>query len=419
VRLPQANFLGYLKAGDATPVHDPSEAVVAALSAPIGTPLLRRMVRPGARVALVVPDRTRPMPLNAILRPVLEELERGGVASHAITIVVALGSHRPMTAVELSAMLGEDVVRQYRVENHDWAAGDLVDLGVTPLGIPIRVNRTVWEADVKVGISSVKPHRSAGWSGGGKIIDPGVCGAETVGMTHWRSVAYTAEQILGIAENPIRHEIERVAERVGLGFSVNVVLNRHGGLVHASAGHPVLAHRAAVPAADALYRVASGERADVLISGTAPWARDLWAGVAGLFLAEYFVRPGGTVVVAAPCPDGIAAHHPEILEFGYRPPKEIEALVNAGRFTDLAAASHMAVVGGVLFDMGVGCTLISDGISQSVSEKLGLRWSASVQEATDAAVARYGSHARVLVCRAEDVADMLVLPRRESRDVAA
>lgn len=419
VKLPRAYFMGSLKAGDAPPLADPREVVVAALRQPVGALPLHRLVRPGDRIAVVVPDRTRPMPLPEILAPVLDELARGGAARDAVTLVVALGSHRAMTPAELADMLGDEITRAYRVVNHDWAAPDLVDLGVTPLGIPIRVNRTVWEADLKIGISSVKPHRSAGWSGGGKIIDPGVCGADTVGMTHWRSVAFTADQILGVAENPIRHEIEKVADRVGLGFSVNAVLNRHNQLVHVSAGHPVQSHRAAVPHAEALYRVAPPRRANVLISGTASWAADLWAGVAGLFLAEYFVQPSGTVVVAAPCPDGIAPHHPEILEFGYRPPQEIEAMVGAGRFSDLAAASHMAVVGGVLFGMNVGCTLVSDGISHEVASRLGLEWAHTVQDAVDAALARYGAQARVLVCQAEDVADMLVLPRAPSDERTA
>ncbi len=419
IGLPEANFLGSLMAGDAEPVADTREAVVAALRRPIGTFPLEQLVRSGTRVALIVPDRTRPMPLIEILPPILDALRRGGVAPNDITVVVALGSHRAMTDAELADMLGDRTLLNYRVVNHDWAASDLVDLGTTDLGIPIKVNRTVWEADVKIGVSSVKPHRAAGWSGGAKIIDPGVCGAETVGATHWQSVQFTADQILGVAENPIRLEMEKVAARVGLDFSVNVVLNRHNRLVDVRAGHFVQAHRAAVPAAERMYRVAARDRADILVSGTAPWAADLWAGVAGLFLAEHFVKPGGTVVLAAPCPDGIAPHHPEILEFGYRPFKEIEAMVKAGRFADLAAASHMAVVGGVLFEMGVHCTLISDGISREVTSTLGLDWASSLQEAFDAAMNRHGVQARVLACQAEDVADMMVLPRGQETQAVA
>jgi hypothetical protein len=125
------------------------------------------------------------------------------------------------------------------------------------------------------------------------------------------------------------------------------------------------------------------------------------------------------VVLAAPCPDGIAAHHPEILEFGYRPPEEVAAMVRAGRFADLAAASHIAVVGGVLFGMGVRCTLVSDGISRDVAARLGLGWAPSTQEALDAALSRHGPRARVLVCEAEDVADMMVLPRGKEKHAVA
>jgi hypothetical protein len=238
-------------------------------------------------------------------------------------------------------------------------------------------------------------------------------------MTHWRGVRFSADEIMGVADNPVRREIERVATRVGLDFSLNAVLNRRNQLVDVKAGHHVAAHRAAVAVADPLYRVAPSARADVLIGGSASWASDLWSGIGAVFLGERFVRPGGTVVAAAPCPDGVAPHHPEILQYGYRPLAEIEAMVDAGRFSDLAAASHMTVVGRVRFGMGVRCILVSDGLGRDVVERLGLEWAPSLQEAVDRALAPYTQPVTVYACQAEDVADMMVLPRKDRGPVAA
>ncbi|HHY47480.1 MAG TPA: nickel-dependent lactate racemase [Firmicutes bacterium] len=411
ISIPAGSLLGIPKVHDVPAIGDPVQAIIESLRNPAGSKRLKDLASPGKRVALIVPDLTRPMPLKMVVPAVLEELNLAGVDDSDITIVLALGTHRPMTHEEIRAMLGTEVLSKVRVVNHNWSdPNNLIDMGTTQLGTPIKVNRLVYEADLKIGIGSVKPHRSAGWSGGGKIIDPGVCGSETIGWTHWRSVDFAAQDIMGKVDNPIRREMEAVAGQVGLDFIVNVVLNRHDEIAFVSSGHFVLAHRECVEFAEKMYRVDLPGKADILISGAGPWATDFWAAVAGLFMAEFLVRDGGTVVLAAGCPDGIAPEHPEILKFGYPRFEEIKALVETGQIQDLSAASHMALTSRILWGKQVECILVSRGIDKETATKLGLSWADSPQEAVDRAFAKHGSGARAYVLPADDIADTLVLP---------
>ena len=150
-----------------------------ALKAPIGVVPFSELLRGGEHLVLIVDDITRPTPVDQILPIVLEELEVE-LKRVKVTILIALGTHRKMTHAEIQQKIGSQIVASYPVLNHEWDdEGALFDLGVTPNGTPIKINRLIQEADVCLGIGVILPHNLAGWSGGGKIIQPGVCGKET------------------------------------------------------------------------------------------------------------------------------------------------------------------------------------------------------------------------------------------------
>lgn len=411
ISIPAESLLGIPRAHDVPEMVDSMQAIARSLADPIGVEPLKRLVAPGKRVALIVPDQTRPMPLRMIVTVILNELNLAGLRNDSITIVLALGTHRPMTQVEIETMVGVDVASSVRIVNHNWSNPDaLIDLGVTPSGTPIQVNRFVCEADVKIGIGSVKPHRSAGWSGGGKIIDPGVCGSDTIGWTHWRSVNFESSEIMGNVNNPIRDEIEHVAGMVGLDFITNVVLNRDNKIASVSSGHFIMAHRKCVEFAEKMYRVSLPRNADILISGMGSWAPDFWSAVASLFMAEFLVKDGGTVVLVASCPDGISPEHPEILKFGYPRFETVQFLVETGQIRNLSAASHMALTSRILWMKGIECILVSRGIDEKTSLEVGLSWAGSPQEAVDRAFKKHGPSAKAYVLPGDNIADTLVFP---------
>jgi len=412
VKIPSQSFSSVLQASDSPPLKNIKEAIKRSLKNPCNSKPLKKLVVPGNKILIIIPDLTRRMPLKLIIPIYFDELLSAGIQYKDITLLIALGTHRPMTQIEIKELVGKEVIKKVKIINHNWIDNSqLVDMGITRLGTPIKVNRLVFDADFVIGIGSVKPHRTAGWSGGGKIIDPGVSGSETVGLTHWRSIKFEASDIMGKVDNPMRNEIEKVAEEAGLNFITNVVLNRNNEISFVSSGHFISAHRECVKFADKIYRINIPEKADILIAGIGIWANDFWA-VPLLFTAEFLVKNNGTVVLFAKCPDGISPEHPDIIKYGYIGYKKIKDLVESGQLKDLCAAAHMVIFSEVILNKGIDCILVSEGVSKKVASKLGLSWAESPDEAIKQAYSKYkNKNSKTYIITGDNVVDTLILPR--------
>ena len=375
--------------GFGVPPADDAATIEAALDAPHGSASLEEIAR-GARDALIlVPDRTRPGPWPSATEIVAQRLEAAGVRRERITLLIATGTHRPMRHDELVRTLGRTVLERYSVHSHDHTdAASLVHLGTTPLGTPIDVNRRLIDADIVVGIGSVKPHRVAGWSGGAKLVQPGVTSNATTSATHWLSARYPAPEIIGVTENPVRHEMEDVARRAGLDFSLNVVLNPAYCLVHACAGDFVAAHRAAVTLARPGYGVAIERLADLVIAANPPQFRDMWAVGSGPNEAELVIREGGAILTLLDVPEGVSLHHPEVERWGYgRTYAQVAELVAEGRISDLNAAAHLEHAGGKLWRKRLTWYAWAPAIPDELLEQLGAVACRTPQVAIDRALA--------------------------------
>jgi len=390
--------LPQMRSGQAVP--DVASAVAEALAAPLGTPSLQELTRGRRDAVLLVPDHTRTSPLPQMLPPVLAELQAGGLRPEQVTIIVATGTHRSMTEEELHGHLGPDICSRFHVLNHEWQdEANLVDLGQTPHGTPVVVNRLYDKADLKVALGSAKPHMVVGWGGGAKIVQPGVGGGFTTGATHWASASTMGREITGRVETSIRHEIEAAADLSGLDFLLNDASNPQGEVIGFCAGDFRLAFRRcvgmALAANDYLFALdPPPERADILLCGTG--GTDMWnGGTAGMVTAEYLLKPGGTVIQFAPCSEGVARQHPEVARWGYRPYREVQALAEGGEITDLVAAAHMVHSGRVLDELGCRCILFSDGLSREEVERLNLVWAPSPQAALDLALEWQGTKATI------------------------
>lgn len=399
VRVPRRSLLPVSELRCAPPLVDLTGAVRRALKEPIGTARLWEMAAGRRSCAVVVPDRTRWTPVAAMLPPLLDELAAGGLGPEQVTILVAVGTHRLMTNDELRSHLGPPTVDRYRVLNHDRRDGrGLVHLGATARGTPIVVNRLYYEADLKVALGSVKPHGVAGWGGGAKILQPGLGDAQGTGASHWLSAQGMGRDVIGRVESEVRQDIEEAADRIGLDFLLQGAPNSREEMVGFFAGDFRQAFRRAVACSlagsDFFFTVDPGRRADILLAGTT--GLDMWnGGTAGLWLAEYLVRPGGTVVQFAPCSEGVASQHPEVARFGYRSLSETEALLASGALSDRVAAAHMVHGGRVLDRLGVRCILFSEGLDRQEVERLRLVYAPSAQEAVDMALVRHGAHATI------------------------
>ena len=393
LRIPTANLAWVVGPKDVPPVADLPEAVRAAIRSPIGTPRLAGLVaRHGPDTVILVDDGTRSTPQRLILPVLLDELNEAGVADRDVTVLIARGTHREMSEAECVARYGEGVMARVRVENLSHDPADFVDLGVTPMGVPMFVSRRYLESDLSIAVGNIIPHMYAGWAGGAKMVQPGVTNALTTAKTHLMAGPRVYE-ILGRVDNPVRREMEQIAVESGLKFIVNVVLNRDGGVVAVVAGDVVAAHRAGVEIARPIYTVDVEERPDIVVASSHPADRDLWQGVKPLNNCAMLVRDGGTLILLLPAPEGIAPDHPQMVELGQTPGGVVWDMVERGEIADgVAAATYLAL------DQSrrrIDVTMVSEGISASEAARIGLTATRDFDEALAAALSRHGGRARI------------------------
>lgn len=338
------------------PVEDEVEEIKRSLLHPFGSRTLSQMVKAGDKVAIIVSDYTRPTPTGRILGPVLAELHDRGVPAEHITIVIACGLHEPSPLSSLTIMLGQDVLDRYKVINHNADDSEnLVLVGHTSQGIPVRINKIVKEADVRISIGSIDPHRFAGWSGGAKNILPGVAARETVNAHH--ILLQNPAVGLGRTEgNPFREQLEEAARLAKLDLIINVVLTATKKIASIVAGDLVAAHRAGVEFAHRRMQVNVKQRADVVIAspGGSPRDGEFWQ-TEGKCLGPVadVVKEGGIVIAVAQCLKGVG--NDEFAQYlssmDYREMKEAletgpfsMALAKAYKFAKLAEKATVYLV---------------------------------------------------------------------------
>jgi nickel-dependent lactate racemase len=291
-------------------VADPPAALTAAIRSPLGRPPLRELVRRGQTVAISVCDITRAQPRQEMLAAVLAEMP--DVAAEDITILIATGTHRTNTPSELELMLGTDIVRRYRVINHDSRdASSLMFVAKTATGVPVHMNRAWMNADIRITTGFVEPHFFAGFSGGPKMVAPGLAGLETVLVLHDAERIAHPNATWGITEgNPIHDDVREIAGMIGVDFSIDVTLNREQKITAVFAGDLFLEHRAACEAAmrDAMRAVDSPFDVVLTTNSGFPLDQNLYQAVKGMSAAAKVVKPGGTIVCAAECRDGLPSH---------------------------------------------------------------------------------------------------------------
>ncbi|MDI7261345.1 MAG: nickel-dependent lactate racemase [Thermodesulfobacteriota bacterium] len=397
LEVPEENLLGVFSPSIVEVREGVEQIIDRALSNPIGSVALTRLLKGGEQVLIVVDDYTRSTPVQDILPRLIKELEHAGVKKGGIKILVALGTHRPMTEEEMVKKFGPKLSKQYPILNHSWwDPSQLINLGETEKGTPILVNRMVKEVDFIIGIGQIVPHRVSGFSGGGNIIQPGICGEETTGRTHWLSAQFKGRDILGKIENPVKEEIESVAKKVELKWIINTIQDGSGRLVAAVAGDPIHAYRIGAKRSLEVYRSELPGEADIVITDSHPYDSELWLAAKGIYAAELAVRQGGIIILVSPCQEGISPSHPEVLQWGYQGFEEANQKVQKGMIKKLTAAAHLVHVGRGIKERASGI-MVSKGISKEETERLGLTHASSPQEALEIAFSILGRYAKVAV----------------------
>jgi nickel-dependent lactate racemase len=317
-------------------IPNPYLALVAALRAPIGRPPLRDIVRPGQKIAISVCDITRAQPRELMLRALFEEMP--GINPGDVTILIATGTHRTNTRAELERMLGRDILAKYNIINHDSRAdSSLAYLGGTKTGAPIHLNRNWLEADVRITTGFVEPHFFAGFSGGAKMVAPGLAGLKTVLALHDARRIGSPNATWGVIDgNPVQDDIREIARRSGVTFSIDVTLNRDQDITAIFAGELFAEHAQACTFSKKSVMRPIDSPFDVVLTTNSgyPLDQNLYQAVKGVSAAAKAIKPGGTIVCAAECRDGLPNHgsYGEVLASRSTPAALLE-MINAPGFS--------------------------------------------------------------------------------------
>jgi nickel-dependent lactate racemase len=356
-----------IRPADAEAVNDVDIEIQRALSRPVSSKLLNEIVKRGDKVVILADDITRPTPVRDILPHLLGLINNGGVPDKDICLIIALGTHRPMTQAEILQKYGEEVVKRIPVINHNYLdKKGLKHYGVTRRGTDIWVNRLVVEADIRIGIGNIVPHHPTGWSGGAKILLPGVAGEKTVGQFH---LLGATEQLLGQIETPCREEMEDFARATGFDFLINTLMDREGKLVKIVTGHIIDAHREGVRCGRQIFGVPFREETDITVSSPYPVDFDLFQADKGIFSAAVSTKPGGEIILLSPCYEGVSPTHPEAVELSNLSDQELFRLAREefDRHDPLSIAEVLYLNSA---KRSYNITLVSDGISKEVAGKM-------------------------------------------------
>ncbi len=390
VDIPDKNVMSVLEPNRVEVNVTGEDAVWSALEHPIGTPCLGDIVRAGEKIVIITSDITRPMPSYLVVPILLDELYAAGIRREDISLVFALGSHRKHTPEEMKKLAGERAYGEIRCLDGD--PQDFVQMGRTKLGTPVDITRSVAEADRRICLGNIEYHYFAGYSGGAKAIMPGVSTRDAIQSNHSRMVLPTA--CAGKLEgNPVREDLEEAIGFCPIDFILNVVLDEHKKIIHAVAGHYVDAHREGCRFLDNLYKVGIREKADIVIVSPGGYPKDinLYQAQKALDNAQHAVKPGGIIILAASCTEGLGER---VFERWMLESPSPESMVEKIRQNFELGGHKAAAIAMVLSKAKI--FLVSD-LKEAFVKRIFLEPYSSLDEAVSAAFAALGKDAKVLV----------------------
>jgi lactate racemase len=313
LRPPPEASVTVVRKGALVPLADPVAAVREVLAGPIGAPPLLQLAAGRRSACILICDITRPVPNGLFLRPMIETLIAGGVPLNAITVLVATGLHRPNLGAELAEVVGDPwVIDHVRIVNHD-ARDEAahVDFGRTRTrGTPVKLNRLFAEADLKIATGLVEPHFMAGWSGGRKVVAPGVAHHETIRTFH--SARFMEDPLAvqcNLVGNPLHEEQLEIVRILGDVYGLNTVIDEARRLAFVSFGEIVASHAAAVDFVAGATRVPLPRKFSTVVTSSAgyPLDKTYYQTIKGMVTPLDILAPGGTLIIASECSEGFGS----------------------------------------------------------------------------------------------------------------
>jgi nickel-dependent lactate racemase len=369
---------------------DETSILRAALEHPIGAPPLRQLVKPGQKVAIITSDLTRPCPSERLIPPIIAELSAASIPDADITIIVALGLHRPMTDEEIDRAISPEVHRRFRILNHN--VNDTIRLGVTSAGTPVEIFRPLVEADVRVCLGNLEFHYFAGYSGGAKAVVPGCASRATVTANH--AMMIRPEAAAGVIQgNPVRADLEEAVAMLGVDFILNVVVDGSHNILDAVAGDMIAAHRQGCELIASRGKVPVPHKSDIVLASAGGYPKDinLYQAHKGLENASYFARKGGVIILSAECREGFGSPVFEEWMLSAASPQEILDRIQRQFVLGGHKAAAIAAI-----ENNASVYLVSS-LPDDLVRRLFMTPFTSLTEALQAAFKTLGSESQVLV----------------------
>lgn len=398
VELPDVPAMRTLAYKDAPPLADPAGEIAARLREPTGTPPLAELARGRRNACVVICDITRPVPNREILKPLLATLEASGVPRDKILILVATGLHRPNLGEELVELVGPDIARDYRIENHyGKELSQHTYLGDSPRGVPIWIDSRYVEADLKITIGLIEPHLMAGFSGGRKLICPGLAALETVKVWHGPDFLEHPKADCGILDgNPVHEENTWIGRKTGCDFIVNVVIDAQRRILQVVAGDMEAAFLQGVAFVRDVVRDTVPEPVDVVVTSSAGYPLDttFYQCVKGMTGALPIVKQGGTIILAASLTEGIGS--PEFQRL-FKENASLEVFVERILGKDYFVMDQWQLEELAKVRRKAKVKIVSHGLSAETLNGLFVESAPSVEQALADSLAEYGPTAKVAV----------------------
>jgi nickel-dependent lactate racemase len=382
----------------AEPLADPEAGIRQALSSPCGAPPLSKLAEGKKNACIAICDVTRPVPNRIVLPPILETLEKAGIPRRDILILVATGMHRPNEGDELVEMVGPFVAENYRIENHDGHSLDQhTYLGETAGGVPMWVDSRYVQAELKITTGLIEPHFMAGFSGGRKLICPGLAAWETIKVWHSPKFLEHENARTGCLDgNPVHAENTAIARTAGCDFIVNVIIDAQRRIIDVVAGDLEKAFLKGTEIAGRVVEAFVREPVDIAVTTGAGYPLDAtyYQTIKGMVAAMEIVKPGGTIVIASAMSEGIGS--PQFVQLLEKTPSLdafMERILHSGDVT----VDQWQLEEFVKVRRKAKVKVVSDGLSAETLRKLHVEPAESVESAVAQSLAEYGPNATIAV----------------------
>lgn len=399
IEVPDANLVKVLTMSNPIPIADTYIEITKSLLRPIGIDrTLFDMAKSCSSACILICDITRPVPNRILLPPILKTLHAAGLKYDDILILIATGSHRPNLDDELTELIGEEIKSKYRIENH--YSNDLtshVNLGKTSMGGDIWIDKRFVEADLKIATGFIEPNLMAGFSGGRKSVVPGIASIET--MKHMLGAAILSHPNAreGVLDgNPFHHQALEIAKIAQVDFIVNVALNEKKEICGIFSGDLEQAHLAGVEFVRSSVRDSVPEPVDIVITTSAGYPLDatFYQAIKGITAALPVVKPGGAIIIAAECSQGIGSpdftrlvmETENLDEFLHKILHKNYFVIDQWQLQEYAKAAKKAKI-----------ILVSHGLSNEQKDAIHVPWAESVEAALTDELMRLGDQAKVAV----------------------